>query len=66
MKNEKIRSLARRLDVKYWQIADCIGISQSTFTVWLRHELPPDREAMIEAAIYKLAGIDEGKDAADG
>ena len=38
--NQQIRNALENSGVFYWQLADILGISQSTLTVRLRHELP--------------------------
>lgn len=46
MCNQKIRDKARIADVALWQIADRFGITNSTFSVWLRRELPEEKQKM--------------------
>jgi DNA-binding Xre family transcriptional regulator len=56
MKNEDIRAEARIRNVKLWELAEYIGISQSTLTVWLRHELSDEKKAVMLEAITTIAG----------
>ena len=46
MCNQKVRDKARIADVPLWMIADRFGITNSTFSVWLRHELPKEKQKM--------------------
>ncbi|HMM22944.1 MAG TPA: hypothetical protein PKA10_19720 [Selenomonadales bacterium] len=41
--------------LKKWQVAEAIGIADTTFSKWLRHELPEEKKAAIIMAIDKLA-----------
>lgn len=41
--------------VKKWKIADQIGIVDTTFSKWLRKELPEDKKQLILEAIEKLS-----------
>jgi len=45
---------AKKKKIKYWQIADAVGIADTTLSRWLRHEIPIDKRATILAAIKKL------------
>jgi len=38
-----------------WQIAEAIGIADTTFSKWLRKELSEDKKTLILAAIEKLS-----------
>ena len=53
--NEDIRLLIGKNLLKYWQVAEAIGISSFTFSVWLRTPLTDERKARVEEAINKLA-----------
>ncbi|MBQ8936047.1 MAG: hypothetical protein IJ049_06630 [Oscillospiraceae bacterium] len=56
MANEAIRNEVKSAGVRYWQIADRIGISAVTLSVWLRHELSPERAVAVRGAIRQLMG----------
>lgn len=45
------RSRMAESKVKYWELAEALGISPSTLTVWLRHELPDDKRQRVNACI---------------
>ncbi|MGG5369579.1 hypothetical protein [Enterococcus sp. AZ196] len=52
--NKEIRSCIFINGLKNWQVAECVGISDSRFSVWLRTELSDDRKARVEKAISEL------------
>ncbi len=41
--------------MKLWEIADYIGIAQSTLTVWLRHELSEEKKQLMLDAVEAIA-----------
>lgn len=53
--NNHIRERAAKAGVKHWQIAAECGVSEQTLVRWLRFPLPPEKEAIIIAAIEKLS-----------
>ncbi len=53
MANESIKSAAKQSGIKLWELAEYLGITDSTLSRKLRHEFP---EAEAEKA---LAAIDE-------
>lgn len=53
MSNEKIRNEIHSAGLKYWQVADEIGISPCTFSIWLRHDLEGERRTKVMNAIKK-------------
>ena len=53
-RNERIRSIAKANGVYWWEIADMLNISEPTIMRWLRHELPEEKKAAIEAAINQI------------
>lgn len=57
-KNKRIRNAIQSAGVKYWEVADAIGIADTTFARWLRHELPDDKQKQILKMIDELK---EGK-----
>lgn len=54
MTNLHIRKAARIADVRLWQVADRLGISEPTLGRWLRRPLSPEREALILEAIRSI------------
>ena len=54
MSNTDIRQAITESGLKYWQVADALNVSDSTFTKWLRKELDPDKKAAVLKAIDKL------------
>lgn len=55
MANTEIRTTLAKHNLRYWQVAEAIGISSFTFSVWLRTPLTDERKARVEEAINKLA-----------
>lgn len=53
--NKEIRDYARIKDVRLWQIADKLNISDSNFSRLLRRELPDEKKSEIKAIIDRLA-----------
>jgi len=55
MKNKDLRLLAMQNDVKLYQIAEQLNMTDSNFSRKLRHELPDDEKSKIREVIDKLA-----------
>lgn len=53
--NQMVREIAKRNNVKHWEIARCLGVSEQTIMRWLRTQLPPDKEKRILNAIERIA-----------
>ena len=51
MKNEKIRQEILKNRLKYYEVAEVLGISPGTFSVWLRNELSPEKEQLVMKSI---------------
>ena len=48
MRNMEIRQRLKECNIKHWELADLLGISESTLCVKLRKELPDnDRERIL-------------------
>ncbi len=54
MKNIDIRQKLLLNNIKYYELADAMGINQSTLSVWLRTELNDERRERVEKALDKL------------
>ncbi|MBC2581780.1 hypothetical protein [Clostridium sp. DJ247] len=52
--NKEIRTTAIKSNVRFWQIADEMGIHEVTLIKRLRHELPESEKAKILSIIEKL------------
>lgn len=55
MANEAIREKAKESGVRLWEVAECIGIADSTFCRQMRRELPEAQQQLILHAIDELA-----------
>ena len=53
MNNIEIREAIKESGFKHWQIADMIGIADTTFCRMLRRELPEDKKQEILTAMKK-------------
>ena len=56
MPNQTIRESLRQAGIRHWQLADFLKIHPSSLSIELRHELPPDKQETILAAIRAVAG----------
>lgn len=54
MANTDIRTLAKQSNIKLWQIADKLGLTDITFSKKLRKELSKDEKAKIKSIIEEL------------
>lgn len=52
--NAEINDLIGRTRLRKWEIAEKIGISASTFSVWLRTPLTEDRKRRVLNAVHSL------------
>ena len=55
MCNTEIRVAMVRAGLKHYQVAEAMGVADESFSRWLRHELPEDRQKQIMAVIKQLA-----------
>lgn len=54
MDKSEFRKILRDAGVRQWQIAERIGIREDKLSVMLRHELPPEFEAVIRKAVTDI------------
>lgn len=54
MPNDWLRELARNHNIKLWQIAERIGVSDTTFSKMLRRELSDDKKNLIINTINEI------------
>lgn len=55
MKNQDVRQAASNADVRLWQIAEALGIADSSLSRKLRRELPPEEKERIFGIIRELS-----------
>jgi hypothetical protein len=55
MCNKDLRDEMRIANVRQWEVADAIGISEMTMVKWLRRELDDTKKAMVRIGISKAA-----------
>ena len=54
MANIEIRKQIKEAGLKHWEVADVVGVSDSTLCVWLRKPLTGERLKRVNAAIEEL------------
>lgn len=53
--NQDIRAYAKQKNVKHWQIANALGMTDTNFSRKLRYELQPDEKRKIMEIIDVIA-----------
>ena len=54
MENIDIRMAMLKNNIKFWQVANVIGINPDTFSRWMRYELTGERLERVQKAIDEL------------
>ena len=54
MHNKDLRDEFRIANIRQWEVAEAMGISEMTLVKWLRRELPEDKKNLVRKAIQKL------------
>ena len=57
--NKDIKTTAKTKGIKLWEIADKLGIADTTMSRWLRKELPQDKKQKIFNIIDQIAAEKE-------
>lgn len=57
MCNKDLRDEMRVANVRQWEVADAIGISEMTMVKWLRKELDAEKKALVREGIAKAAQL---------
>lgn len=52
--NNDLKTLFKLNGLSYWEVADHIGISESTLIRWLRKELPAEKKNLLEKAVSEI------------
>ena len=55
MCNKDLRDEMRIANVRQWEVADAIGVSEMTMVKWLRKELDAETKALVREGIAKAA-----------
>ena len=55
MCNKDLRDEMRIANVRQWEVAEAIGISEMTMVKWLRRELSDSKKVLIREGISKVA-----------
>lgn len=54
MNNVEIRQEIRHADIKHWQVAEAMKVSEATFCRWMRTEMPEEKKKKVLAAVEVL------------
>lgn len=54
MENVELRKRIISSGLKYWQVAEAVGVSPGTLTIWLRKKLTYEQQARVEDALNRL------------
>lgn len=54
MKNKEIKDSIKSANLYQWQVAEALGVGESTFSRKMRKELPEEEKAIILNTIDKL------------
>lgn len=57
--NREIRERMQKANLAHWQVADVVGIGETTLCRWLRHKLTAEQEKRIMDAIDEIEGRTE-------
>ena len=55
MCNKDLRDEMRIANVRHWEVADAVGVSEMTMVKWLRKELGAEKKALVREGIAKAA-----------
>ena len=55
MCNRDLRDEMRIANVRQWEVAETIGVSEMTMVKWLRKELDDSKKALVREGISKAA-----------
>ena len=54
MCNTDLRNEMRIANVRQWEVADAVGVSEMTMVKWLRKELDDEKKALVRRGIAKV------------
>ena len=57
MCNKDLRDEMRIANVRQWEVADAIGVSEMTMVKWPRNELGAEKKALVREGIAKAAQL---------
>ena len=55
--NKDVRLAIEKNRLRYFEVAHVIGVSEATFTRWLRFELPEEKKKLILSAVDRLLSL---------
>ena len=62
MSNEKLKDYARKKGVRIWRVAERFGLSDTRFSIKLRHELSPKDAQRFRSYVDQIAAAQEDED----
>lgn len=54
MANEEIRNIMNKKRIRQYEVAEILGVTEVTFSRWLRKELPDDKKKLVINAINDI------------
>ena len=57
MHNKDLRDEMRIANVRQWEVAEAIGISEMTMVKWLRRELDESKKTLVRDGITKVVQL---------
>lgn len=61
LRNLDVRAAIEASELRYWWVAEELGVACGTFSNWLRRELPPEEKRKILAAVQRLSDRQESQ-----
>ena len=52
--NQDVKDAIKKSAAKKWQVANELGVAESTFNTWLHKKLTPEKKQKIMAAVSKV------------
>lgn len=57
MANLEIRTLIKQYRLKHYEVAEVLGINETTFCRWLRSEMTQERKQLVLSAINSIKWV---------
>lgn len=54
--NQELRKAMKDKGMKFWQLADLVGVTETTLVKWFRHDLPEVKSKAIKHYIDQFQG----------
>lgn len=53
VRNKELREEIKKRNLYMWEVAELVGIHATTFMMWLRTDITPERKARVDEALKK-------------